>query len=60
MSSSWVCADCARQFDNRNQWHSCGNSELDNVLAGSTDDVVAIYLAVGPRSPITASSACIP
>lgn len=47
MSSSWVCPDCARQFANRSQWHSCGNRELDDVPAGSTEDFMAIYLAVG-------------
>jgi len=46
MDSMWTCPRCSRRFANVNQWHSCGNPELAELLAPHTPNVVAIYRAV--------------
>jgi hypothetical protein len=46
MDSMWTCPRCSRRFANVNQWHSCGNPELVELLAPHTPSVVAIYRAV--------------
>ncbi|MGZ5384772.1 MAG: hypothetical protein ACXWH0_12390, partial [Acidimicrobiia bacterium] len=47
MRSLWTCPACGRRFANVNQWHSCGNPQLDDLLDRHTDHVVGIYQAVG-------------
>ncbi len=46
MSAGWLCPACERRFANANQWHSCGNVDLDATLARHTAHAVAIYRAV--------------
>jgi len=46
MRSLWTCPACGRRFVNVNQWHSCGNPELDDLLARHSDHIVGIYRAV--------------
>jgi hypothetical protein len=46
MRSSWTCPRCRRRFVNINQWHSCTDLELDDILDRHGDDVVGIYRAV--------------
>lgn len=43
MDDLWSCPDCGRRFVNANQWHSCGNQELADVLEGVSDRARAIY-----------------
>lgn len=42
----WTCTECGRRFANANQWHSCGNEELEEILAGHSPATVATYRAV--------------
>ena len=46
MRELWTCPACGRQYANANQWHSCGNPELDDVLSRHTDHAVGIYQAI--------------
>lgn len=46
MRDLWECAECGRRFVNPRQWHSCGNPELDEILAAASDEAAAIYEAV--------------
>ncbi len=46
MTGLWTCPTCGRRFANVNQWHSCGNPELDEILAGHSDHAVRLYRAV--------------
>lgn len=46
MRALWECPRCGRQFATAGQWHSCGNPELDDLLAQATDHAVGIYDAV--------------
>jgi hypothetical protein len=46
MDSMWTCPRCSRRYANVNQWHSCGNPELEELLAPHAPTVVAIYRAV--------------
>ncbi len=46
MRNSWECPACGRRYAKRNQWHSCGNVDLDATLAKHTDAAVAVYWAV--------------
>ncbi|MDH3683745.1 MAG: DUF5655 domain-containing protein, partial [Acidimicrobiia bacterium] len=46
MSDLWSCSVCERRFVNANQWHSCGNLELSDILAGASDRARAIYDAI--------------
>ena len=39
----WRCADCGRQFANRNQSHACGRSTLTSHFAGKPPKVRAIF-----------------
>jgi hypothetical protein len=39
----WTCADCGRQFANRNQQHSCVKRTVGDFLAGQTDHARALF-----------------
>ena len=39
----WTCADCGRQFANRNQQHSCVQRTVADFLAGHTDQARALF-----------------
>jgi len=41
--SMWRCADCGRQFANRNQSHACGRSTLASHFEGKQPAVRAIF-----------------
>ena len=51
----WRCADCGREFANRNQSHACGTHELEAHFRGKPEEirrlfdcVVAVIQAIGP------------
>jgi hypothetical protein len=42
----WRCADCGRQFANRNQSHSCSNVSLESHFAGKSAQVRELFDAL--------------
>jgi hypothetical protein len=46
MRDLWECPECGRRFANTNQSHSCGNPELEQILADHGPETVAIFRAV--------------
>lgn len=42
----WTCPDCGRSFGNKNQWHACQSTTVDEVLDQKSDLAVSIYHAV--------------
>jgi len=46
MRDLWECPACGRRFANTNQSHSCGNPELEEILADHGPRPVAIFRAV--------------
>jgi Domain of unknown function (DUF5655) len=51
----WRCADCGREFANRNQSHACATHDLEHHFTGKPpeiralfDRIVAIVQAIGP------------
>ena len=41
----WTCADCGRQFANRNQQHSCVQRTIEDFLAGKSDHARALFFS---------------
>jgi hypothetical protein len=46
MRDLWECPACGRRFANTNQTHSCGNPELEEILADRAPGPVATFWAV--------------
>lgn len=42
----WTCPQCGRSFANKNQWHACQTTTIEDVLDLKTDLAVSIYQAV--------------
>jgi hypothetical protein len=42
-SPLWRCPRCKEQFTTRNQWHSCGSFNLDDLFAGCDPEVRQLY-----------------
>ena len=42
-ATMWRCADCGRQFANRNQSHSCGRYTLASHFEGKSENVLRIF-----------------
>jgi hypothetical protein len=40
---SWTCPDCKKEFRNRNQWHSCARTDVDEHLRDKSPEVVALF-----------------
>ena len=40
---SWTCKTCGREFRNRNQWHSCEQSTIEQHIHDKPDFIVAIF-----------------
>lgn len=39
----WRCPNCGEQFTARNQWHSCGSFDIENLFARCDPDVRSLY-----------------
>lgn len=39
----WTCPSCRRQFKNRNQVHSCGLFNVEQLLVGMPREIVELY-----------------
>lgn len=39
----WTCETCGREFRNRNQWHSCEQSTIEQHISGKPDHIVVIF-----------------
>ncbi len=44
--SLWTCPDCGRSFANKNQWHACQTTTVDEFLDQKSDLAVSIYHSV--------------
>lgn len=44
--SMWTCPNCGRSFANKNQWHACQTTTVEEVLDHKTDLAVSIYETV--------------
>ena len=42
----WTCPECGRSFANKNQWHACQTTTVEDVLDAKSDLAVSIYEAV--------------
>ncbi|MCH8902456.1 MAG: hypothetical protein IIA45_00855 [Bacteroidetes bacterium] len=40
---SWTCPECGRIFRNRNQWHSCIKSDLDQHFINKQENVITTF-----------------
>lgn len=40
---SWICEICGREFKNKNQFHSCEQSTIEQHLEGKPDLIVEIF-----------------
>ncbi len=39
----WSCPKCLRDFQKKNQWHSCGTMTSLDYLEGKQDDMAKVY-----------------
>ncbi len=39
----WTCPKCERNFKSANQWHSCSNRTIDELLEGKPDELVLAF-----------------
>lgn len=42
----WICPNCGRSFANKNQWHACQTTTVEDALDGKSDLAIAIYQSV--------------
>ncbi len=42
----WTCPNCGRSFANKNQWHACQTTTVEDVLDRKSDLAISIYHAV--------------
>ena len=39
----WTCPGCNRRFKTANQWHSCGETTIDEIFAKSSDELILTF-----------------